>query len=243
MQDILHQLEKEQISVTPTQSQSFSSEEPKSIDSVIEQDTTEQNTAEQDTTEQNTAEQIISVSETPAEKIVETPAEPMIDSNFRSDATVQQTNKQTESTTPEDWKNQNPPNHNLQEESNSQNNHNQQSTTETTPIKDLNFENYEKFVTDLKTKYPTSIKIEQLKQLNFQKFMGKKITLDSNETLSFWTDEYKMELENYLMQFFGEKIEVSLLKTKSTEKIEPTIKTEKLSEDVVVSTAQEVFKP
>ena len=42
MQDILHQLEKEQISVTPTQSQSFSSEEPKSIDSVIEQDTTEQ---------------------------------------------------------------------------------------------------------------------------------------------------------------------------------------------------------
>ena len=27
----------------------------------------------------------------------------MIDSNFRSDATVQQTNKQTESTTPEDW--------------------------------------------------------------------------------------------------------------------------------------------
>ena len=224
VQDILHQLEKEQISVTPTQSQSFSSEEPKSIDSVIEQDTTEQNTAEQDTTEQNTAEQIISVSETPAEKIVETPAEPMIDSNFRSDATVQQTNKQTESTTPEDWKNQNPPNHNLQEESNSQNNHNQQSTTETTPIKDLNFENYEKFVTDLKTKYPTSIKIEQLKQLNFQKFMGKKITLDSNETLSFWTDEYKMELENYLMQFFGEKIEVSLLKTKSTEKIEPILK-------------------
>ena len=61
VQDILHQLEKEQISVTPTQSQSFSSEEPKSIDSVIEQDTTEQNTAEQDTTEQNTAEQELSL--------------------------------------------------------------------------------------------------------------------------------------------------------------------------------------
>ena len=77
----------------------------------------------------------------------------------------------------------------------------------------------------------------------FQYFSTTNSRTSFNETLSFWTDEYKMELENYLMQFFGEKIEVSLLKTKSTEKIEPTIKTEKLSEDVVVSTAQEVFKP
>ena len=95
-------------------------------------------------------------------------------------------------------KKQNPPTHNLQEEQNSQNNHNQQFTTETTPIKDLNFENYEIFVTDLKTKYPTSVKIEQLEQLKFQRFMGKKLILTSNYSLSFWTDEYKLELENYL---------------------------------------------
>ena len=150
-----------------------------------------------------------------------------------------QTSKQTESITTEDWKKQNPPTHNLQEEQNSQNNHNQQFTTETTPIKDLNFENYEIFVTDLKTKYPTSVKIEQLEQLKFQRFMGKKLILTSNYSLSFWTDEYKLELENYLTQFFGEKIEVSLLKTEPTENTEPT---EKLSEDIAVSTAQEIFK-
>ena len=238
VQDILHQLEKEQISVTSTQSQNFSSGEQKSI---------ETNTV----TEQNTTESTSSVSEasveTPSEKIVETPAEPMIDSTFRSDATVQQTNKQTESTTPEDWKNQNPPNHNLQEEPNSQNNHNQQSTTETTPIKDLNFENYERFVTDLKNKYPNSIKIKQLEQLKFQKFMDKKITLDSNEPLSFWTNEYKMELENYLMQFFGEKIEASLLTNdlenhEAIDKIKTTEEREDLSEDVAIRTAQKVFK-
>ena len=75
-------------------------------------------------------------------------------------------------------------------------------------------------------------------QVNFY-FFSKKLTLDNNEPLSFWTDEYKMELENYLMQFFGEKIEVNLLKTEPTENTEPT---EKLSEDIAVSTAQEIFK-
>ena len=149
------------------------------------------------------------ITEPPTEKITEPPTEkitePLLDSNVIPNAIVQQTNKQTESTTPEDWKNQNPPNHNLQEEPNSQNNHNQQSTTATTYIKDRNFENYERFVTDLKNKYPNSIKIKQLEQLKFQKFMDKKLTLDNNEPLSFWTDEYKMELENYLMQFFVHK--------------------------------------
>ena len=125
-------------------------------------------------TEQNTTESNSSVLEPPTEKITEPPTEkitepptekitePLLDSNVIPNAIVQQTNKQTESTTPEDWKNQNPPNHNLQEEPNSQNNHNQQSTTETTYIKDRNFENYERFVTDLKNKYPNSIKIKQL---------------------------------------------------------------------------------
>ena len=83
--------------------------------------------------------------------------------------------------------------------------------------------------------------------MKFQKFMDKKITLDSNEPLSFWTNEYKMELENYLMQFFGEKIEASLLTNdlenhEAIDKIKTTEEREDLSEDVAIRTAQKVFK-
>ena len=46
--------------------------------------------------------------------------------------------------------------------------------------------------------------------------MGKKLILTSNYSLSFWTDEYKLELENYLTQFFGEVIVLP------TENKEPT---------------------
>ena len=166
VQDILHQLEKEQpqkeqVNVAPIQSQNFSSGEQKSMETntVTEQNTTESNSsvleppAEKITeppaekTTEPPAEKITEppaekITEPPAEKITEPPAEkitePLLDSNVIPNATVQQTSKQTESITTEDWKKQNPPTHNLQEEQNSQNNHNQQFTTETTPIKDLN---------------------------------------------------------------------------------------------------------
>ena len=173
VQDIIHQLEKEQpqkeqVNVAPIQSQNFSSGEQKSMETntVTEQNTTESNSSvlepptekiTEPPTEKITEPPTEKITEPPTEKITEPPTEkitePLLDSNVIPNAIVQQTNKQTESTTPEDWKNQNPPNHNLQEEPNSQNNHNQQSTTETTYIKDRNFENYERFVTDLKNKY------------------------------------------------------------------------------------------
>ena len=141
------QAEKEQISNEAVQNQYISSEkrEPTDIDIVVDKDAGKENIAEQ-----NIAEKPVSVSE------------PI------------------------------------------QGNQKLQTGPETTPIKDLNFENYERFVTDLKTKYPTSVKIEQLEQLKFQKFMGKKLILTSNESLFFWTDGYKVELENYLTQLFSD---------------------------------------
>ncbi len=264
VQDILHQLEKNTINYEPIQSQNFSREVQKAVktSTVTEQTasvsepaaeqtvsvsepTAEQTVSVSEPTTEPTAEQTVSVSEPTTELTPES----MPASNFMPDATVQQINKKIEPTNPADWQNQNP-----------------QTTKMTAPIKNLNFENYKKFVAELKNQYPSSYKIKQLQQLQLQKIIDKKLILASDESLSFWTNEYQIELENYLERFFGEKIEVSLLLNEPEEKIEPekiepektepekiepekiepekteTEKTEKLSEDIVVRTAQEIFK-